>query len=186
MVLSLDISTSITGYAIIDKNGKVCVNGSIDLRKEKSFVGKVQLARNTIMKDAYGYKLDTLAVEENLQGFRRGFSSAATLNTLARFNGALSFAMASFLDIPLINISVSNVRKSLGMKLKREKDCGISTKEQVKRYIDRILDESSQSIQWETRVLKSGPRKGVRILCDDIYDQVDAIAVGLAYLKIGT
>ena len=56
MVLSLDISTSITGYAIIDENGKVCVNGSIDLRKEKSFVGKVQLARNTIMKDAYSLK----------------------------------------------------------------------------------------------------------------------------------
>tara|TARA_R110000744_G_scaffold20477_9_gene53806 strand:+ start:1705 stop:2265 length:561 start_codon:yes stop_codon:yes gene_type:complete len=185
MVLSLDISTSITGYAIIDENGKVHANGSIDLRKEKSFVKKVQLARNTIMKDAYTHKPNVVAVEENLQGFRRGFSSAATLNTLARFNGALSFAMASFLDVPLVNISVSNIRKTLGMKLKREKDCGISTKEQVKTYIDMILEESSQSIQWETRVLKSGPRKGQCVLCDDTYDRVDAIAVGLAYLKIG-
>ena len=171
MVLSLDISTSITGYAIIDENGKVHANGSIDLRKEKSFVKKVQLARNTIMKDAYTHKPNVVAVEENLQGFRRGFSSAATLNTLARFNGALSFAMASFLDVPLVNISVSNIRKTLGMKLKRD--------------IDMILEESNQSIQWETRVLKSGPRKGQCVLCDDTYDRVDAIAVGLAYLKIG-
>ena len=186
MILSLDISTSMTGFALIDNNGKIIIHQSIDLRKEKSFVKKVQLARNTIINAlscTAPRELDSVVVEKNLQGFRRGFSSAATLNTLARFNGALSFAVTSYFDTELVNLDVNEVRKTLGIKILREKVCGIPTKEQVKIGLDRLLDETGQKIQWGTKVLKSGPRKGQEVIGDGVYDEVDAIVVGLAYLK---
>lgn len=186
MILSLDISTSMTGFALIDNDGKIIVHQSVDLRKEKSFVKKVQLARNAIIKEV-GFatmdNLDAVAVEKNLQGFRRGFSSAATLNALARFNGALSFAVASYYDTQLINLDVNEVRKTLGIKILREKVCGIPTKEQVKIGLDKLLSETEQKIEWGTKVLKSGPRKGQEVIGDGVYDEVDAIVVGLAYLK---
>jgi len=187
MILSLDISTSMTGFALIDDDGTIIEHRSIDLRKEKSFVEKVSLARNEIVRVSLqdvSRQISTVVVEKNLQGFRRGFSSAATLNALARFNGALSFAIASHFDIQLVNLDVNEVRRTLGIKIAREKVCGVSTKEQVKRGLDRLLAESKQEIQWGTKVLKSGPRKGQEVLGDGVYDEVDAIVVGLAYLKI--
>ena len=186
MILSLDISTSMTGFALIDDSGKIIMHQSVDLRKEKLFVKKVQLARNTIISAASRNaprEIDAVVVEKNLQGFRRGLSSAATLNALARFNGALSFAVASYYDAPLVNLDVNEVRNTLGIKILREKICGIPTKEQVKIGLDKLLDETGQKIVWGTKVLKSGPRKGQEVIGDGVYDEVDAIVVGLAYLK---
>ena len=55
MILALDISTSITGYAIIDEEGIVVRSGSVDLRKQKTFVGKVSHARNQIVQECAGF-----------------------------------------------------------------------------------------------------------------------------------
>ena len=184
MILALDISTSITGYAIIDEEGIVVRSGSVDLRKQKTFVGKVSHARNQIVQECAGFKIEHLAVEKNLQAFRRGLSSAATIDALARMNGALSFACASFLDIPLKPVDVNEARRKLGIKLQREKVCGVPTKEQVKRALDGMLEESKQKHVWETKILRAGPRKGLEVLADGVYDEVDAIVIGLAYLKI--
>ena len=186
MILSLDISTSMTGCALIDEQGVILEHWSIDLRKEKSFVGKVLLARNKTIRVALRHvprQVSAVVVEKNLQAFRRGFSSAATLDTLARFNGALSFAIASHFSAHLVNLDVNEVRRTLGIKITREKICGVPTKEQVKRGLDALLVESEQEIRWGTKVLKSGPRKGQEVLGDGVYDEVDAIVVGLAYLK---
>ena len=37
MILGLDISTSITGYTVLDYDGNILVCDHIDLRKEKDF-----------------------------------------------------------------------------------------------------------------------------------------------------
>lgn len=184
MILALDISTSITGYAIIDKTGLIKVYGHVDLRKEKCFIKKVTKAKEKILSSIEGLDIEALAIEKNLQAFRRGLSSAQVINTLARFNGALSYAVASTLNIPLTNIDVNQARRSLGFKILREKVCGLSTKEQVKQALDSLLATSNQKIQWGTRILKSGPRKGLEIHDNGVYDEVDAIVTGLAYLKI--
>lgn len=184
MILSLDISTSITGYAVIDHDGIIQSSGYIDLRKQKGFVSKVSHARNEIIKACAGSNISVVAVEKNLQAFRRGLSSAATIDALARMNGALSYACASYFNVQLINIDVNEARKKLGIKILREKICGVATKEQVKRALDDMLESSKQKQQWNTKVLKGGPRKGHEVLDDGVYDEVDAIVIGLAYLKI--
>ena len=42
MILGLDVSTSITGYTILDYDGNVVACDHIDLRKEKNF-GEINL-----------------------------------------------------------------------------------------------------------------------------------------------
>ena len=37
MILGLDISTSITGYTLLNEDGELLECGHIDLRKEKNF-----------------------------------------------------------------------------------------------------------------------------------------------------
>ncbi|MBP04984.1 MAG: hypothetical protein CMA72_09410 [Euryarchaeota archaeon] len=184
MILALDISTSITGYSVVSKDGKIQASGYVDLRKKKSFVEKVSHAKNEIIMNCVGYDIEVVAVEKNLQAFRRGFSSAATIDALARMNGALSYACASFYDTPLKNIDVNEARKKMSIKIYKEKLCGINKKEQVKRALDSILEASGQKIVWSKKVLKGGPRKGQEVLADGVYDEVDAIVIGLAYLKI--
>ena len=41
MILGLDISTSITGYTILDRTGCILACEHIDLRKEKNFFKKI-------------------------------------------------------------------------------------------------------------------------------------------------
>lgn len=186
MILALDISTSITGWALIDPETSEMRHGSIDLRKTKGFVAKVNKAKNEIIQQVLPGSPSVVVVEKNLQSFRRGFSSAATINTLARMNGALSYATSSFFDVELVEMEVSKIRKTLDIKTKRKKDNKKSkkpTKELVREGLEAYLESIGHRYCWETKVLKSGPRKGTEILADGVYDEIDALAAGLAYLK---
>ena len=46
MILGLDISTSITGYTILDYNGNILACDHIDMRKVKNFFDKIQMVNN--------------------------------------------------------------------------------------------------------------------------------------------
>ena len=37
MILGIDVSTSITGYTLLDEAGKIIECGHVDMRKEKNF-----------------------------------------------------------------------------------------------------------------------------------------------------
>ena len=50
MILGLDISTSITGYTVLDYEGNILVCDHIDLRKEKNFFKKIQIV-NSCLED---------------------------------------------------------------------------------------------------------------------------------------
>ena len=81
MILGLDVSTSITGATILDSAGKVVCNTAWDTRKFKNFFKKVEHVEeriNQLRKD--GYKIEKIYIEQSLQSFRSGFSSAKTKN----------------------------------------------------------------------------------------------------------
>ena len=89
MILGLDVSTSITGATLLDEQGNVLDNFAIDTRKYKNFFDKAEKVEQAIraMK-----KVPThIFIEQSLQSFRSGFSSAKTLSTLSRFNGVVSW-----------------------------------------------------------------------------------------------
>mgnify|MGYP001220583349 CR=1 FL=1 len=175
MILALDISTSITGFCIYNQWGNVHI-GHIDLRKEKDFFRKVDLVKAKIHELDEKYKFKEVAIEEPLQSFARGLSSAKTLFTLAKFNGIIQYIVFSLGLVPTV-INVNNARKLVGIKIDKKNKIK-NTKEQV---LEQVQNLDSQII-WPKRILKSGPRKGLEIFDDCCYDMADAWVIGKAFL----
>jgi len=91
MILGLDISTSITGVCVLSGNGEILFNDYIDTRKFKCFFDKVDKVKKFLKDLSEGYQIKHIYVEQSLQSFRSGFSSARSLSTLSRFNGVVSW-----------------------------------------------------------------------------------------------
>ena len=119
MLLALDISTSCTGYCLFDENGLVDI-GSINLSKHKGLFEKASQVKSAIIELDDMYHIDRVVVEENLQAFRPGLSSAKTLMTLAQFNGVVRWICYERLDVPVEAINVNTARKSVGLKINKK------------------------------------------------------------------
>ena len=120
MILGLDVSTSITGATILDKDGKVVYNEAWDLRKYKNFFKKVEYVETQITKlKRDGKRIETVYIEQSLQAFRSGFSSAKTLSTLARFNGVVSWLVYGMLQVEPQYLAATSARKTCGITVPR-------------------------------------------------------------------
>ena len=111
MILGLDISTSITGATIIDDSGKVIYNEAWDLRKYKDFFEKATVVKNKIWQLEDTFLINKVYIEQSLQSFRSGFSSAKTLSTLSRFNGVISWLCYNTLEVKPEYIAATSARK---------------------------------------------------------------------------
>lgn len=171
MFLGLDISTSIIGFCILGENSSLQEVGSIDLTKEKSIFKKASIFRRKIEELKGKHKIKKVFVEENLQAFRPGLSSAKTIVTLARFNGMCSLVSSEVFTFDPEFINVNAARKSVGFKKKKDKSA--NTKEQVLEHVSAL----EPKIDWPTKVLKSGPRKGTVVLQNQCYDMADAYVI---------
>ena len=134
MILGLDVSTSITGITILEKDGKLVYNDRWDTRKYKSFFQKVSYVEERIseLSKLYG-GFEKVFIEQSLQTFRSGFSSAKTLSTLARFNGVVSWLVYRILKTEPEYLAATSARKLCGIKVPR----GTKAKQVV---IQHILD----------------------------------------------
>ena len=120
MILGLDISTSITGYTLLDGN-KIVLNGAWDTRKYKDFFQKAGRVKEGIeeINTSYGNQITSVYIEQSLQSFRSGFSSAKTLSTLSRFNGVVSWLVFDILGLTPDYIAAVSARKLCGIKIPR-------------------------------------------------------------------
>jgi hypothetical protein len=110
--------------------------------------------------------INKICIEENLQAFRPGLSSAKTINTLARFNGAASliaYEVCNNLKPTFLN--ATSARSKLGIKLDRKSD--VSTKQQIFEFI-----KPQVNIEWPKT--KTG---NVQTSC---YDMADAYVLARA------
>jgi len=185
IVLGLDVSTSITGYCMMDSDAplghRLIEADSIIISHIKDPYTKAQMVRNQFRELLDRYEVDVIAVEENLQAFRRGLSSARTLSTLARFNGIVCFiAQDTFeTDVKLLNVIAA--RNSVGLKIVR-KNKEISIKEQVLQWIKNQPD--FKDYDWPMKTLASGPRKGQTIHDKQCYDIADAAVICLSFMTV--
>jgi len=177
MVLALDISTTCTGWAVFSKEGTYVKSGFIKLNKIKDFYEKCKKVQDALFKLVLLYSIDLVVVEENLQAFRPGLSSAKTLMTLARFNGIIRWMCHADIKCSVLTYNVNSDRKAVGLKIDRKS--AKTTKEQVLEWVTPQVD-----ISWPTKVLKSGPNKGKIRLCDESYDMADAFVVGKAHFLL--
>jgi len=143
MILGLDVSTSITGVTFLKENGEIDINTAIDTRKYKNFFEKIETVK---------YKLETMVVaperifiEQSLQSFRPGFSSAKTLSALSKFNGVVSWLCYEIWGIEPEYISASSARKSVGITVPR----GKKGKQCVIEYVvDNVPDVSIEYTKY--------------------------------------
>jgi len=120
-ILGLDVSTSIIGYTILDSDFSVVEIDHIDLRKIKGLWCKTDSAKirlNDIL-EKYKDKLSHVYIEESLQVFRSGFSSAHTLSTLSKFNGLIFYIVRGYTNKEPVYISAIGARKTCGIKIKK-------------------------------------------------------------------
>ena len=117
MILGLDISTSITGYTVLDHGGKILVCDHIDLRKEKNFFKKVQMVRKRLESLEDKYPIERVYIEQSLQSFRSGFSSAQTLSLLSKINGIVSWLCYNMYSGEPKYLAATSARKLCGIKV---------------------------------------------------------------------
>ena len=175
MLLALDVSTSCTGYCVFDQNELRDI-GYIDLSKHKDFYEKVAYIKSEIFEINKKHTITKVGIEENLQAFRPGLSSAKTLMTLAQFNGTVRWVCHEMLGVDIESINVNSARKSVGLKINRKAQ--ESTKEQVLNWV-----KIQENITWPTKILKSGPNKGKERICAEAYDMADAYVIGRSFLS---
>ena len=113
MILGLDVSTSITGATILNDQGEVVYNEAWDTRKYKNFFRKAEEIRTKI--DLLPFTPTRIYIEQSLQSFRSGFSSAKTLSTLSRFNGVVSWICYRRYAIEPEYMAATTARKACGI-----------------------------------------------------------------------
>tara|TARA_B100000073_G_C23633357_1_gene533480 strand:+ start:72 stop:599 length:528 start_codon:yes stop_codon:yes gene_type:complete len=165
LILGLDISTSITGYTIVD-NGKIILNGAWDTRKYKNFFDKVVHVKDGLdkIRKEYGTRITAVYIEQSLQSFRSGFSSAKTLSTLSRFNGIVSWLVFDQYGIQPEYIAATSARKLCGIKVSR----GQKAKQVVLNF---LLDNEPSFVIEYTRNGNPKPES---------YDKADSIVIARA------
>jgi len=168
MILGLDVSTSITGATVIDNHGNIVCCEAWDTRKLKNFFLKAQHIQECLKDIKRQFSIKKIVIEQSLQMFRAGFSSAKTLTLLSKFNGVVSWMCYDLFEIEPEYISASSARKQAGITIPR----GSKSKEVVLEYVSNDI----QNFQYE--LTKAGnPKAGT-------YDRADSIILAkAAFLK---
>jgi len=178
MILGIDISTSITGFAVVAE-GELVYYDSIDLRKHKNIFDKTIAMKEKLLDifemyqcnnddscslGASDYPINHIYIEQSLHMFMGGKSSAKTLSTLTRFNGIVSWLAFELFEIRPEFIGASSARKQAGIKVPR----GQKAKQVVLEYL--LQNEPAFKIEYT----KHGNPK------PESYDRADAIIIAKA------
>ena len=176
MILGVDISTSITGFAIV-ADDQILYYDSIDLRKHKDIFEKTVAMKEKLLDlfemyqcdnenfiGSSEYPIEHIYIEQSLHMFMGGKSSAKTLSTLTRFNGIVSWLIYELFEIKPKFIGASSARKQAGIKVPR----GQKAKQVVLQHL--LENEPAFSIEYT----KHGNPK------PESYDRADAIIVAKA------
>ena len=160
LILGLDVSTSITGVCVVnseiepdDKGSHIVLLEYIDFKKCNTLWEKADRVKTTLASyiSKLGETPQIFALEEPLLGFQKGMSSAATITTLMRFNGIVSYIGRSLFTVDPTYISASHARKLCGIKMQRTAIAGMSGKEQVFKHMS---ENDLKHVVWDKK--KSG------------------------------
>jgi len=177
MILGVDVSTSITGLAIV-ADGSIVYYDSVDLRKYKNVFEKGCVLKEKIVDlyEAYQfsneefllgnskYPIEHIYIEQPFTFFNSGGSSAKTMAALQKFNGIVSWFLYEIFEMQPEYVLAQTARKTVGIKVPR----GEKAKAVVLKY---LLDtEPAFNVEYT----KQGNPK------PESYDRADAIIVAKA------
>lgn len=171
--IGLDVSTSYVGICIF-KNGDFCSLHYVELVKEKDFFKKCKIFRQQITEllDKEEIVNPDIFVEDILQGFSRGLSSAKTITQLARFNGIVSNIMYELTESTPVYLNVNSARKILGIKI--DKNSNTDKKEQILNW---VTSDIGFEYNWPKRMVTRGKYKNIVKLEKYCYDMADAYVI---------
>lgn len=167
MILSLDISTSITGVCIFNQDGKMLLSEAIDLRNDRKFHNiyeKIREVQIRLMKYKQAYPIEAVYIEKSLNMFTSGKSSANILFLLAGFNMVVSWLCYSVFGVEPEHLSATSARKSAGLRVPR----GSDTKKAVIEYV--LNNEPPFVVEYTP---KGNPKP-------ECFDRADAWIIGKA------
>jgi Holliday junction resolvasome RuvABC endonuclease subunit len=170
MILGIDISTSITGFAIIDNTGKIMFSEACDLRRDKTFFSKCLTIRAKIIDilEAYSGKIKHIYIEQPFTFFNSGGSSGKTMAALQRFNGVVSWMVYECFEIEPNYVGATQARKLVGIKVPR----GEKAKKVVMEHL--LATEPDFTIQYTS---KGNPKP-------QEYDRADALVIARAGMNL--
>lgn len=133
MILGLDVSTSITGFTVLRDDGTILHNEAIrlDSKKLKSMFQKAQVVKNRLVEIKHLYNIKEVFIEQSLNAFRPGLSSAQVILTLGKMNGIVSWICYEIFGKEPQYIGASSARKTLEIKVEK----GANAKEVVLKHI---------------------------------------------------
>ena len=178
MILGVDVSTSITGFAVV-ADGQLVYYDSIDMRKQKNVFDKAILIKEKIL-DIYEmyqinnedekmwgdskYPMEHIYIEQPFTFFNSGGSSAKTMATLQKFNGIVSWMLYELFEIRPEYVGATAARKHAGIKVPR----GQKAKQVVLEHL--LETEPAFKVEY-TRYGNPKPES---------YDRADAIVIAKA------
>ena len=121
MFLGLDISTSITGFTLLSDSGDVVLCDYINLKKLSNMFDKAKTVEHKLQEIFDNNKVEQVWIEESLQMFSSGMSSAKTLATLTKFNGIVSWIAWDKFGITPEYIAAVSARKEIGLTVQKGK-----------------------------------------------------------------
>jgi Holliday junction resolvasome RuvABC endonuclease subunit len=174
LILGIDVSTSITGFAIVDNEGKILLSEACDLRKHKDFFSKCLVIREHILDicDKHctvlnGGGVEHIYIEQPFTFFNSGGSSGKTMAALQRFNGVVSWMVYECFEIKPRYLGATQARKLAGIKVPR----GQKAKEVVMEHL--LATDPEFKIE---RTHKGNPKP-------QEFDRADALVIARAGLK---
>tara|TARA_R110000824_G_scaffold197409_9_gene380852 strand:- start:374 stop:886 length:513 start_codon:yes stop_codon:yes gene_type:complete len=142
MILGLDISTSMTGFCILDGDGEIIRSDVWDMRNKNNFKDifcKAYCIKNSLLDMKVQYPIQQVFIEKPFMFFGSGGSSAKTMASLQRFNGIISWICYEVFGKPPIYFTAQQARKLNEIKIPK----GNHTKKEILKWVlDKYPDFS--------------------------------------------
>jgi hypothetical protein len=171
IIIGLDVSTSCVGIAAINELRQPLLVGAITLNHIEHVKDKASAILDVFVKHILplGHP-DKIIVEQSLQAFRPGLSSANTICSLVKMNGVTSVLTEMLTQSEISYISSQTARKLCGIKIIK----GLDTKTQVCDWaLKNVL--SSWTIPQKQRSAD---------MANQVKDAVDALVVAIGGLTL--
>lgn len=172
MLISLDISTSCTGYCVFNDDGKLIEMDCVKFNSKHSMFEKLEQFKEKI-KHVTLLPITKIAIEEPMQRMQGKFSSAGTIAVLNFFNGMVSSYMYHTFKVEPVYYNVTNARNLAFPGI--FKKTGRAENFDIKHEVWSKVMELEPQINW-----RYGPRSNK--LTEENYDMSDSYVIGIAYM----
>ena len=164
MILGLDISTSITGYTILNNKGRIVECNHVVLKNHSDFFDKSLLMKIKLIEILEKHTINKIYIEKPFTFFNSGGSSAATMATLQKFNGTVSWMAYEIFETKPLYYTAQEARKINNIKIPK----GENSKDFIVQF---LLDNEPEFVIEYTKTGRPKPF---------IYDRADSVIIAKA------